>query len=367
MPTPRRTPRHRSAIANTTVVDVFCGVGGVTHGFVREGFRVAAGLDVDTSCRYAYETNNPGSVFVAKSVDELDVADTLRAFYPAGHTKVLVGCAPCQPFSSNNTKGKQNGDWKLLSVFCDLVARVEPDVVSMENVTRLATFHGGEVFEGFLNRLESLGYHVAWRDVNCPDYGIPQNRKRLLLLASRLGPIEFLPPTHTPETYRTVREVLSELPPLKAGQRHEADPLHWAAGLTERNLQRIRASRPDGTWRDWDETLVADCHRKSTGKSFPSVYGRMSWDRPSPTITTQFYGFGNGRFGHPEQDRAISLREGALLQTFPRTYQFVPPNGRWTFENLGRHIGNAVPVDLARVVAKSVAVHLASQASPVAG
>ncbi|WP_110887585.1 DNA cytosine methyltransferase [Deinococcus yavapaiensis] len=362
MPTPPSHPDPRPH-RNSTVVDLFCGVGGLTHGFVAEGFHVAAGLDVDSSCRHAYEANNAGATFLEKSVDDPSVPDLLRDLYPRGRTKILVGCAPCQPFSSNNTKGKQTGDWRLLGVFGDLVAAVEPDVVSMENVSRLATFRGGEVFRGFVSKLEDLGYHVAWDDVHGPDHGVPQRRKRLLLLASRLGPIEFEPPSRSPDTYRTVRDTIGALRPLRAGERDLADPLHWAAGLTQRNLERIRASKPNGSWRDWDEHLVADCHRKASGKSFPSVYGRMAWDEPSPTITTQFYGFGNGRFGHPEQDRAISLREGALLQTFPPGYEFVPPEGPWTFEHIGRHIGNAVPPEVGRVVARSIAAHLDATAA----
>jgi DNA (cytosine-5)-methyltransferase 1 len=128
--------------------------------------------------------------------------------------------------------------------------------------------------------------------------------------------------------------------------------------LSKLNLARIKASRPGGSWRDWPQHLVADCHRRSTGKSYPGVYGRMEWNEPSPTLTTQFYGFGSGRFGHPSQARGLSLREGAILQGFPQDYSFVPPGRTVQFKVLGRLIGNAVPVELGRVIGESILSHL---------
>ncbi|MEK7357168.1 MAG: DNA cytosine methyltransferase, partial [Bdellovibrionota bacterium] len=121
---------------------------------------------------------------------------------------------------------------------------------------------------------------------------------------------------------------------------------------------RIQHSKPGGSWRDWPDELIAKCHRKKKGRTYPSVYGRMKWDAPSPTITTQFYGFGNGRFGHPEQNRAISLREGSILQTFPRDYVFVKPGDEYRFKVIGRLIGNAVPVRLGEVIGNTIKLHL---------
>ena len=139
---------------------------------------------------------------------------------------------------------------------------------------------------------------------------------------------------------------------------NKKDPLHKSAGLTEINLKRIKQSKPGGTWRDWDKTLLPECYKKPSGKSFGSVYGRMEWDKPSPTITTQFYSFGTGRYGHPEQDRAISLREGALLQTFPRNYKFFKDIDNISISTISRHIGNAVPVDLGKIIGMSINEHL---------
>lgn len=343
---------------NCTVIDVFCGIGGLTHGLVLENFRVVAGIDTDSSCRYAFETNNQGAIFINQSVEAPGIIEKLSALYPQEHVKVLVGCAPCQPFSSNNTKKLIDDKWKLLHAFANMIETINPDIVSMENVTRLRSFNNGIIFKKFVQRLQSAGYTISWYEVYCPDYGIPQQRTRLVLFASKFGKIELIKPTHQPKQYKTVRNAISKLEPLAPGQSSQKDRLHWSSSLSPLNLQRIQASTPGGTWHDWDKKLIALCHRKKSGQTFPSVYGRMVWDEPSPTITTQFYGFGNGRFGHPEQDRAISLREGAILQTFPKQYRFVEPGKRYTFENLGRHIGNAVPVALGRVIGRSIKHHL---------
>jgi DNA (cytosine-5)-methyltransferase 1 len=162
--------------------------------------------------------------------------------------------------------------------------------------------------------------------------------------------------------HRTVHDEIGKLPPLRHGQADDLDPLHRASRLSDTNAKRIASAKPGGTWRDWAPELVASCHRVETGKGYSSVYGRMTWAAPSPTITTQFYGFGNGRFGHPDQDRALSLREGALLQGFPQDYQFTAPGERIHFKKIGRMIGNAVPVTLAGAIAGAVKQHIESLA-----
>jgi DNA (cytosine-5)-methyltransferase 1 len=167
-----------------------------------------------------------------------------------------------------------------------------------------------------------------------------------------------MPPEFHEKSYKTVRNSIFHLPKLKAGETDRNDPWHTASSLSELNLRRIKASKPGGTWRDWDKSLLAKCHRKISGQTYPSVYGRMEWDSPCPTITTQCFGYGNGRFGHPEQDRAISLREAAILQTFPSDYKFLPSGEKASFYKLGRLIGNAVPVKMGKVIAQSLLEHL---------
>jgi DNA (cytosine-5)-methyltransferase 1 len=224
----------------------------------------------------------------------------------------------------------------------------------MENVPRLAE---QSIFSDFVAALKSAKYHVSFEVVKSADYGVPQQRERLVLLASKLGPVSLIAPTHSKKP-RTVRQAIANLPPLKAGGEHPRDSLHQAATLSPTNLRRVRASSPGGTWRDWRKGLRAACHRKPSGKTYPSVYGRMTWDEPAPTMTTQFFGFGNGRFGHPKQDRAISLREGAIIQSFPRKYRFVKPGQPIHFKTLGRLIGNAVPVRLGEAIGLSLIRHV---------
>jgi DNA (cytosine-5)-methyltransferase 1 len=179
-------------------------------------------------------------------------------------------------------------------------------------------------------------------------------------LASRLGPIEVPASAAGASKAATVKTRIGNLRPIEAGGQDPADPLHTSRALTAINLERIRASTPGGTWEDWPKRLLAPCHRRSTGATFRNVYARMEWDKPSPTITTLAYNFGTGRFGHPDQDRPISLREAAMLQGFPRTYRFVKPGERVAFNRLGRLIGNAVPPPLAKAVGRAIIAHVAA-------
>lgn len=341
------------------VIDLFCGVGGLSHGFIQEDFNVLAGIDIDETCRFAFEENNK-SEFIAKSITDLSAQEINRIYGENTDLKILVGCAPCQNFSSYmfKDKDKDSNKWKLLYEFSRLINEVQPDIVSMENVAQLINFKKAPVFEDFVSNLKSLGYYVHYEVVNCPDYGIPQNRKRLILLASKFGEIKLIPKTHNRDSYVTVKDAIGELPFIKDGEKDINDPIHFSRKLTPKNKKRIEATPYGGSWKDWNEDLRLECHKKETGKSFPSVYGRMVWEKPSPTMTTQCIGYGNGRFGHPVQNRAISLREAALLQTFPLDYKFVKNDQDYNSTILARQIGNAVPVKLGQVVAKSVKEHL---------
>ena len=337
-------------------VDLFCGVGGLSYGLNKSGIKVVAGVDVDEGCKFAFEENNDAP-FINKSVEEISSEEILK-LYPTKSLKVLVGCAPCQPFSRYTQKEKDREarkDWGLLYYFLELIKQVNPVVVSMENVPQIIKH---KVFSDFIKGLESQKYHINWKNVYCPDYGIPQNRKRLVLLASKLGEIKLIAPTHRPENYKTVKMAIGNLELIKAGNSSKKDRLHKSAALSKVNLKRIRKSIPGGSWRDWDDSLRAVCHQKKSGDSYGSVYARMKWDKPSPTITTQFFSFGTGRFGHPEQDRAISIREGAILQTFPKKYKFIPSPSPVETKRLGRYIGNAVPVRLGEIIGRSITKHL---------
>ena len=337
------------ARGDVACVDLFCGAGGLTHSLRSAGVRVVGGVDSDEACRWAYERNNPGSVFHGRDIADVR-GDDVGAWLAGAAVRVLAGCAPCQPFSTyTQRRSVHDGRWALLGQFGRLVAEALPDVVVMENVPALRKHR---VFADFLSVLDQCGYAV-WHDVvDCADYGLAQRRMRVVLLASSSGLLRL--PGPGGEAHATVRDVISGLPPLCAGGRSDDDPVHAAARLSPLNLRRIRASHPGGTWRDWPDSLLADCHRKSTGATYRSVYGRMAWDGPAPTLTTQFYGYGTGRYGHPDQDRALSLREGALLQGFPPDYVFVPDGGNLRFSELGRLIGNAVPFPLGQAIGGTI-------------
>lgn len=334
------------------VVDLFCGAGGLSFGLREAGLNVRAGVDIDSDSRYPFEKNCHAK-FLCGDVEGLG-SEKLVELFGRGKVRVLAGCAPCQPFSTySNTRKTIDERWQLLKSFGRLALEVRPEVVTMENVVRL---NQQPIWDQFVEALSRAGYRVVWDVLPCGQFDVPQTRKRLVLLASRLGPIE-LPARQG--TYRaTVREAIGQLPPIRAGERNASDPLHIASRLSRKNLERIRASKPGGTWRDWPSSLRAPCHTKKTGETYPSVYGRMSWDEPAPTITTQFYGFGNGRFGHPEQDRAISIREAALLQSFPQNYAFVKAGEAVTFRRLGILIGNAVPPKLGTAIGQAILSHL---------
>jgi DNA (cytosine-5)-methyltransferase 1 len=346
-----------SKISRITGIDLFCGVGGLTHGLQEAGIDIAAGIDIDPGSSFPYEKNNAAE-FIEQDVAEIR-SEFLDALFPKEGLRLLAGCAPCQPFSTYSQgmrAGPTSDKWNLLLDFGRIVAELQPDLVTMENVPQIADH---PVFGSFLNSLQ--GYDTWWSVVECSKFGVPQTRTRLVLLASRLGDHQLrLPETLGDEP--SVRDTIGSLPPLGAGDVDESDPLHMASRLSDLNLERIRASRPGGTWRDWPAELQAACHQRASGETYPSVYGRMQWEKPAPTITTQSFGYGNGRFGHPEQDRAISLREAAMLQTFPRTYAFTRPDEKIRFNRLGRLIGNAVPVRLGKAIGEALINHVAAVA-----
>lgn len=355
-PTQSRSDGAETATAHLSpsAVDLFCGAGGLSFGMQRAGIEVCAGIDLDPSCRYPFEAN-VGAQFHERDLFEMS-PDFVGSLFAQDRPRVLSGCAPCQPFSTY-TNGRSNPDnqWKLLNKFAEIVEEARPEIVTMENVSLLAKH---AVFTRFANALESGGYSISHSVVRCSDYGVPQSRKRLVLLASAFDEIVLEPPGQYRSEGPTVRETIGRLDPLPAGGVSTTDPLHRCSGLSEINMRRIRSSVPGGTWRDWNAGLRAACHKKVTGRTYSSVYGRMSWERLAPTITTQFHGYGNGRFGHPEQDRAISLRECALLQTFPEDYSFVAPGEAIHIAHVARLIGNAVPVALGAAIGRSILTHL---------
>ena len=342
------------------VFDFFSGCGGASCGLRDAGMDIVFALDWDIDSHRTFRINFPSAQFKLVDIRTVPVRDVRSIVDTQRPSPVLFcGCAPCQPFTAQNTKvpEPENDDRvSLLFRFARFVQVCRPDVVFVENVPGLQKLsHHTQPFGGFLQILRAAGYWFDYRPVRLMKYGIPQSRCRLVLLASRHGGIELPAETNGPGTsnprYETVKNWIKHLPPIAAGEEHARVPNHRAAGLSKRNLERVRATPEGGGHKDWPEQLRLDCHRKTNGYS--DVYGRMSWDRPASGLTTRCISYSNGRFGHPEQDRAISIREAACLQTFPSDFVF-----EGSLSSMARQIGNAVPVRLATIMGRHVVKHL---------
>ena len=338
-------PPSPTNLRRMRAVDLFCGIGGLTQGLRSRGIGVVAGYDIDPSCRYAYETNNGGAAFVEADIRELSYSD-IEHHYSGADVTIMVGCAPCQPFSAHTRRNKErHDDCSLLDEFSRLVQEGVPDIVSIENVPGLARH---EAFKQFTGRLHDLQYDIACGVLCCGDYGVPQHRRRLVLLASRQHEMSI--PQQRAAT-PAIDNFIRDLPPVASGQSHPSDSAHVTLPLSDLNYRRIMQSKPGGSWKDWDEDLISACHSKA---HYPAPYGRMRWKAPAPTITTQFCYYSTGRFGHPEQHRTISVREAALLQTFPPTYALIDPDDTLPIHKIARHVGNAVPVKLAEAIGDAI-------------
>lgn len=342
---------HTGRMPKVKAIDLFCGTGGLSLGLKQGGVEVVAGIDNAAACAYPY-SENIGAEFVESSVTEITGAQ-LRKLWGHATVRLLAGCAPCQPFSSQRRgiDTRREKSWPLLLEFSRLVAESHPDFVTMENVPNVQS---SSVFRSFVEALETEGYLVKYGVLYGPDYGLPQKRKRLVLIAGLHRYVTLPDPTVRKENYKTVYDAIHDLPQIPAGGHDSTDVLHFARHLSAVNLERLHASVPGGTWMDWPERLRLECQRKESGRTFKSFYGRMKWDEPSPTITTQSYNPGAGRFTHPEQDRALSLREASRLQGFPDSFVFTKPSDRIVMSTVGRLIGNAVPPVFGRVIAGQI-------------
>lgn len=332
-------------------VDFFCGAGGMTCGMSLAGIRVLAGIDNDPDCKETYTVNNPNTKYIEKDIHELTEEELAEEIGIERYedSLIFIGCSPCQYWTRINTNREKSKATKdLLKEFQRFVEWFKPGYLLVENVPHFLKYKNENVLGKFLSFLEKESYVYDDDIVDANYYGVPQNRKRYLLIASRVSNQIKIPEKEYDKTL-TVRNFIgvhNGFKAIEAGHRDEEDFIHTAANLSEKNRMRIKKTPKNGgnrlSWKD-DPKLQINAY-KGKDDIFKDVYGRMYWDKPAPTITTKFHSLSNGRFGHPEEDRALSLREGATLQTFPFNYKFKGPS----IASISKQIGNAVPPELAR-------------------
>ena len=346
--------RKRNSNKTFKAVDFFCGAGGVTCGFKQVGIEVLGGIDIDELCKETYEKNN-NAKFINRNISKLPrhSLKKLLGVIPYDDHMIFIGCSPCQYYTNLKTdKTKSKSSRLLLEDFQDFVDYYKPGYVFIENVPGLDT-KGGSPLGKFKKFLKRNNYVFDEGILNAKYFGVPQNRRRYVLLATRTTWKISLPKADK-SNIRTVKDAIGDItkfPPIEAGYKDTTGFHHSSAQLSNLNLKRIRSTPKDGgDRRSWAKrkSLQLECYKHHSGHY--DVYGRMYWNNPSPAITTRFCSLSNGRYGHPEQDRAISLREGATLQSFPLDYVF-HANGQGT---IAKMIGNAVPPELAKRVALSI-------------
>lgn len=319
-------------------IDLFCGAGGLTNGFKEAGINVLAGIDIDKDAKKTYEINN-NVPYIQSDIRKITAKQIKQIFQTENKAiKILAGCAPCQPFSNINKKDLKNDYRKtLLDEFGRLINGVKPHIVFMENVPGI-TKKSPDVFQRFIKVLEKNNYTYDYKILNAKNFGVPQNRNRFILIASRIKKISPRLITNTVQNVKTTKDAIYNLEPLKHGEKSKLDPMHIAAKMNSINILRIKNTPLNGGSRmEWGNHVPKlKCHLKTKG--YKDSYSRLWWDKPAPTITTKFFQYCSGRHGHPEQNRGLSLREGALLQSFPANYIFFG-----NISSIARQIGNAVP------------------------
>lgn len=336
-------------------VDFFCSAGGVTCGFKQADIDVIGGIDIDPTCQLTYQKNN-NAKYLCADISRLSKPMLEKEFKIRKNQNnlIFVGCSPCQYFSNIKTdKSKSEKTRLLLHDFQEFVEYYKPGYIFVENVPGLDNNPQSPLGQ-FKDFLLHNNYVFDEGIINAKYYGVPQNRRRYVLIASRIVN-EIKLPIENKNTIRSVKDAIGDYtkyPPIKAGEKDLSPFIHSAANLSDLNKNRLEEVPLNGGSRlSWNESMQLNCYK--THKGHTDVYGRMSWDKPSPTITTRFCSISNGRYGHPEQPRAISLREGATLQSFPEDYIFYSKSQG----AIAKMIGNAVPPLLAKAIAENIKLY----------
>lgn len=331
---------------NLEAIDFFCSGGGMSFGLQQAGINVLAGIDIDPECKETYETNVKGAKYILADVEKLSEQDLSQkvSIKKDDDNLVFVGCSPCQYWTIIRTnKNKSQKSKNLLHEFHRFVKFYNPGYIVVENVPGILNKHKESGLDKFVQDLEKQGYIVHYEVVNLNNYNVPETRKRFSLIANRVTKRKIFPKANN--SCPVVSDFIGErngFSKISAGHKDNTDFMHTVAGLSDVNLKRLRLTPKNGGSRhSWSNTeMQINAYKNSKGNiSFNDTYGRMSWDKPAPTITTKFFSISNGRFAHPEENRAISVREGATLQTFPKTYKFIGSS----IAAIARMIGNAVP------------------------
>jgi len=338
-------------------IDFFCSGGGMSSGLQEAGINVIAGIDFDPNCKKTYEANIKGAKYILADVEKLKEEDLLKeiSIKKDDDDLILVGCSPCQYWTIIRTnKNKSRKSKNLLHEFHRFVKYYNPGYIVVENVPGIMNRTKESGLDKFVNELKNQGYAVHYKVVNLNNYGVPETRKRFSLIANRVTKKEIFPIADN--SCPLVSDFLGEkngFHKIPAGHKDKTEFMHTAAGLSDINIKRLKLTPKDGgsrhSWADTDMQINAYKNKKGN-ISFNDTYGRMSWDKPAPTITTKFFSISNGRFAHPEENRAISIREGATLQTFPKTYKFIGSS----VATIARMIGNAVPPLYAKQIGKVI-------------
>lgn len=338
-----------------TVVDLFSGCGGGSRGFLDAGFRVVGAVEIAADPASSYR-QLIGIQPIVADICEVDGGKLVVGMAPGQELTLLFGCPPCQSFTILRRGGAEveldAARNALPAQYLRLVEELQPRHIAFENVPGLVEQRWKPAFDEFLARLADLRYEVCWATIDAADYGVPQHRRRLLLVGSRVTTPALPEPTHGPHSrsgtpHVTVAAVISHLPELASGEADLEDPMHRARRHRALAVERLQHVPVGGGRLDLPERLRLRCHDGHNGHY--DIYGRMRWDRPSPTLTSGCTNVTRGRFGHPVQDRAITAREALLLQSFPSEVALVGGT-----ESVALQIGNAVPPLLARRIGEVV-------------